>query len=437
MSTKELQLQESQLVILEQDELAINHNEDLAEITRSGKISPGILFLSLKSEQIKDMVFLDDRGQQISESNFSLFRNQTFIRNPFRDNVFHLFNSSIYEQFEQERFFHFKEVAHLLGLKHYELYKEDKEEVENSIKAALKGVLPIEGERRNNRIAMASFFTEEEYWPLQNNPDMTFFKQTYEKAKQYASKCHMEHALDFKDLFLSRMPENNPAKTKIIRYSYLSCISSCFKLAMNLTAIQKLIAATWPPAQFFPTGFSFEKTSMTIQEQLVSLKLDFFNFSNANLPVWDSNENCDNRYSIYINDRMETEKNKFVDSFKKVKEEGMLNIPEAEEYISPKEKEKKQIKKIRTCIGELQDNKKTGTLTANLFNELRQHLNFNFRYEKEELSELKSLFEKVFYDAPDDKSKSNYSDYKENIDIIKKAFQRAIINEQSKKGGKA
>ena len=408
------ELQESNVVILERDEDSINHQNDLSKKIQQGEISAGIVFLSLENLSLmKNLIFLDERGQKISR--LGLYEHQNFIRNPFRENVFHIFNSAVYEQFEQERFFHFKEVAHLLGLKHCELHKENKDSTTKSIKASLKGVFPIDGEKGGSNLDVSSFFTEEEYWPLQNNPNVEFFKRSYEEAKQYASSHYLENALDFRDLLLCRSPDNNPIKTKIIRYSFLSCVSSCFKLAMNLSNVQKIISASWPPAAFFPNGFSFEKKTISICEQSVNLKLDFFNFSNANLPVWESSDSSNERYSFFMN-HMEMMKNKFLESCE-TKNDGLLEVPDAETYISPTEKKNKQIEKIRNCIGTLQDNQKKGSLNASLFNDLMSLLKSDFKYKKEDLDELRVYFENVF---PDDSKAKD--EFKVNIDEIKNAF---------------
>ena len=121
---------------------------------------------------------------------------------------------------------------------------------------------------------------------------------------------------------------------------------------------------------------------------------------------------------MVLSDEILTEmmKNKFLESCE-TKNDGLLEVPDAETYISPTEKKNKQIEKIRNCIGTLQDNQKKGSLNASLFNDLMSLLKSDFKYKKEDLDELRVYFENVF---PDDSKAKD--EFKVNIDEIKNAF---------------
>lgn len=422
-------LEEIKVFCLEEDAEAANHREAIEE---KGEYFPGVEIVGLNASFLKDLVLLDAQGTKIT--NFDPYQKCNFIRNPFRKNVFHIFDTAIYEQFERERFLHFKEVAHILGMKHYEFYRTNRQDENSSKKGSIEGFFPVSGEADKNIMKQEAFFTEEEYWPIQNNPNKKDFEEKYNEALAYAASHQLDESLDFKELFLCRNPQRNPIKTKVLKYSYLSCTASTLGFAISLENIFKIIPPN-PYTKFLPQGFNLETTKETCESQSVNLKIDFFNLSNPQLPIWEDSPDNE-RYLNFTEAYLEEEKKKYIESTrtnkKRLHESELIAIPKAKKIISKEEQKEidkerlleenqKTLELVQNCMNVLQQHKLDDSLKVEDFTNLEQSLN-NLRgknFDKALVNKRKELFAQVF---PVEENES----YKANIELINKGFEELL-----------
>ena len=412
-------IEEIKVFSLETSENATSYRQD---IENERQFFPGVEILSFEDVESKKLVLLDAQGIKIK--NIKPYERNCFIRNPFRKDVFHVFDTAIYELFERERFMHFKEVAHLLGMKHYEVYKLDKKVDEETVKAKLDGFLPMEGEFQENKMKQEAFFTEEEYWPIKNTPDVSFYETCYQEALLYAKEHFLDEALDFKELLLSRKPKRNVIRTKVLKYSYLSCASSSLGFALSLENVFKIIPKS-PYTAFIPTGGSIEKVKKACESQSVNLKIDFFNFSNEQLPIWENLQKVDEKYEVfaqqYLDDQVKSFFNSATESKKMLHESKLLDVPKASEYVSDEEHNKKAMISAKTSMDQLQQHKIDDVLKVEDFSNLENSLT-NLRKidaNKDEVEKLKNRFNQVVSDDIN-------QHFKMNIEEINKLFAEIL-----------
>ena len=224
-------------------------------------------------ENIPDnFVFTESNGRSISPK-----ENVTYIRDPFEQNKFFEANSEAARQIELQRFNHYKRVAHLLGLKRFELKRVETEKTITDTNAKNNGGMEIEADLKIANLDAESFFESEEYDPI-TGMTKNQYTEAYCKAEKYAKEYHLFYANDVQNLLRAREPGVGMMRKRTTKYTYLSQYESTLKLSVNLDPLKGILKIPSPATMMLPKGFNLERTQKIIKTQIVNLEMEFYNY---------------------------------------------------------------------------------------------------------------------------------------------------------------
>lgn len=224
-------------------------------------------------ENIPDnLIFTESNGRNISPR-----ENVTYIRDPFEKNKFFIADSEAVRQIELQRFNHYKRVAHLLGLKKFELKHVETEKITTDTKLKSTGGLELEADLKTANLDAESFFESEEYDPISGMTKDRYI-DVYHQAETYAKEHQLFYANDVQNLLRAREPGSGMLRKRTTKYTYLSQYESKFNLSINLGPLTSVLKIPAPASLLIPNGLDLERTQKILKTQIVSLEMEFFNY---------------------------------------------------------------------------------------------------------------------------------------------------------------
>lgn len=224
-------------------------------------------------ENIPDsFIFMESNGRSISPR-----ENVTYVRDPFENGKFFIADSEAARQIEQQRFNHYKRVAHLLGLKRFELKQVESEKTTTDTKVKAKGGLEVETDLKTANLDAESFFESEEYAPISGMTREKYL-EIYQQAENYAKDHQLFYANDVQNLLRAREPGAGMLKKRTTKYTYLSKYESTLNLSINLDPLKGVLKIPSPADMLIPKGLDLERTKKIVKTQIVSLEMEFYNY---------------------------------------------------------------------------------------------------------------------------------------------------------------
>lgn len=217
-------------------------------------------------------IFTDSNGRTVVPR-----ENVTYIKDPFEENKFLIADSEAARQIELQRFNHYKRVAHLLGLKKFELKQIETEKTTTDTKFKSKEGLEITADLKTANLDAESFFESEEYDPIAGMTKEKYV-ETYKQAEQYAEKHNLFYANDIQNLLRAREPGSGMLRKRTTKYTYLSKYESSLNLSVNLDPLKNVLKIPSPASMLIPKGLDLERTKKIIKTQIVNLEMEFYNY---------------------------------------------------------------------------------------------------------------------------------------------------------------
>ena len=261
-------LDQAEMLCIVTPEKAINYQ--WANATKDANLA-SICIAAL--ENIPDnFIFTESNGRSIQPR-----ENVNYVRDPFENSKFFVADSEAARQIELQRFNHYKKVAHLLGLKRFELKQVEREKATTNTNVKTKDGLEIEADLKTANLDAESFFEAEEYDPI---PGMTKDKyvEIYQQAVKYAKDHQLFYANDVQNLLRAREPGAGMLKKRTTKYTYLSKYESTLNLSINLDPLKGVLKIPAPAIALIPKGLDLERTKKIIKTQIVSLEMEFYNY---------------------------------------------------------------------------------------------------------------------------------------------------------------
>lgn len=230
--------------------------------------------VNLQSIQIAPLEEVSEKFSFVDSNGLSVLpkESETYIRSPFEFGKFYENSFESAKQLEIELFDHFKEIAHLLGLKKFEL------QCEKSKKETTKTKVEVELKKMN--LDVASFFCTAEYDPI---PDITrerYEEKCYRKALDYAKTYNLFNRREIRSLLNARKPGTGMLSKLEEKYEFLSIITKSLDLNVNLEPIKNVLNIPSVLKELCPNGFNVKRTKEVFQKKMVSFKLEFYNYEN-------------------------------------------------------------------------------------------------------------------------------------------------------------
>ena len=221
----------------------------------------------------ENFVFLESNGRSVVPK-----ENETYICDPFEIGTFYVASADSAKQVELNRFNHYKRVAHLLGLKKFELKQIETEKTTTTTKGdSESGVAKINAELKTTNLDAESFFESEEYDPI-SGMSKEHYAEVYKQAEEYARSHNLLYANDVQNLLRAREPGSGMLRKRSTKYTYLSRFESTLKLTGDLQPLQNVLKIPSPAKLLVPSGFTFERAKEIIKTQTVTLEMEFYNY---------------------------------------------------------------------------------------------------------------------------------------------------------------
>ncbi len=202
---------------------------------------------------------------------------ETYIRDPFEKWKFYENSFESARQLENERSAHFKEIAHLLGLKKFELQREKSKRETTETKSNADPLIKVNVDLKQMNLDAESFFCMTEFDPI---PDMTrerYGEVCYRQAMEYARKYNLCDTIEVKALLNARKPGTGMLKRLIQKYEYLSNFTKALDLSINLEPMKSILKIS-PVEKLIPNGFDLKRTREVVERQMVSFEMEFYNY---------------------------------------------------------------------------------------------------------------------------------------------------------------
>ena len=224
-------------------------------------------------ENIPDnFIFTESNGRSVQPR-----EGVTYVRDPFENNKFFIADSEAARQIELQRFNHYKKVAHLLGLKRFELKQVKTEKNTTNTNVKTKEGLEIESDLQTANLNAERFFESEEYAPVSGMTKDKYI-EIYQQAEKYAKDHQLFYANDAQNLLHAREPNAGMLTKKTTMYTYLSKYESTLNLSINLDPLKGVLKIPAPAIALIPKGLDLERTKKIIKTQIVSLEMEFYNY---------------------------------------------------------------------------------------------------------------------------------------------------------------
>lgn len=211
--------------------------------------------------------FVDSNGISVLPK-----ENATYIRDPFEIGKFYENSFESAKQLEIESFDHFKEIAHLLGLKKFELQCEKSKKETTETKVAM--------ELKKMNLDAASFFSTAEYDPIPNITREHYEEKCFLKAIDYAKAYNLFNRREVRSLLNARKPGTGMLSKLEEKYEFLSIITKSLDLNVNLEPIKNILNIPSVLKELCPNGFNVKRTKEVFQKKMVSFKMEFYNYEN-------------------------------------------------------------------------------------------------------------------------------------------------------------
>lgn len=261
-------LDQAEMLCIVTPEKAINYQ--WANVTKNAKLE-SICIAAL--ENIPDsFIFTESNGRSVTPK-----ENVTYIRDPFDSNKFFVADSEAARQIELLRFNHYKRVAHLLGLKRFELKRVETEKKTTDTKVNSKGGLEIDADLKTANLDAESFFESEEYDPI-SGMTKDKYSEVYQQAEKYAKDHQLYYASDVQNLLRAREPGAGMLRKRTTKYTYLSKYESSLNQSIKLDPLKGVLKIPSPAEMLIPKGLDLERTKKIIKTQIVSLEMEFYNY---------------------------------------------------------------------------------------------------------------------------------------------------------------